>query len=168
VPGLASNCSTLELLNVRNADRLSARDVLRVDRGIWAMVASAGDQLFSCYRGIKIMRQATSKAVAGSSANRRQVLSLAAGIALLAGATTAHAQSTGIAACDDFLTKYDACVVSKVPEAQRAMYKTQIDQTRKAWVDMAKNPSAKATMEATCKQTLDATKASLTAYGCSF
>jgi hypothetical protein len=33
VPGLASNCSTLELLNVRNADKLSARDVLRVDRG---------------------------------------------------------------------------------------------------------------------------------------
>ena len=93
------------------------------------------------------MRQATSKAAAGSSANRRQVLSLAAGIALLAGVTTAHAQSTGIAACDDFLTKYDACVVSKVPEAQRAMYKTQIDQTRKAWVDMAKNPSAKATIE---------------------
>jgi hypothetical protein len=114
------------------------------------------------------MRQATSKAVAGSRANRRQLLSLAAGIALLAGITTAHAQSTGIAACDDFLTKYDACVVSKVPEAQRAMYKTQIDQTRKAWVDLAKNSSAKATMEATCKQTMDATKASLTAYGCSF
>jgi hypothetical protein len=33
VPGLASNCSTLELHNVRNADRLSARDALRVDRG---------------------------------------------------------------------------------------------------------------------------------------
>jgi hypothetical protein len=33
VPGLASNCSTLELLNVRNADRLSARDALRVNRG---------------------------------------------------------------------------------------------------------------------------------------
>jgi hypothetical protein len=33
VPGLASNCSTLELLNVRNADRLLARDALRVDRG---------------------------------------------------------------------------------------------------------------------------------------
>jgi hypothetical protein len=114
------------------------------------------------------MRQATSKAAAGSSANRRRVLSLAAGVALLAGVTTAHAQSTGIAACDDFLTKYDACVVSKVPEAQRAMYKTQIDQTRKAWVDMAKNPSAKATMDSTCKQTLDATKASLSAFGCSF
>jgi hypothetical protein len=109
------------------------------------------------------MRQATLKA-----ANRPQMLSLAAGIALLAGVTTAHAQSTGIAACDDFLTKYDACIVSKVPEAQRAMYKTQIDQNRKAWIDLAKNPSAKSTMEITCKQTLDTTKASLTAYGCTF
>jgi hypothetical protein len=106
------------------------------------------------------MRQATSK-----------VGALAAGITgavLLVGVTAANAQSTGIAACDEFLTKYDACVGSKVPEAQRATFKTQIDQTRKAWVDMAKNPSTKATMEATCKQTMDATKASLTAYGCSF
>jgi len=106
------------------------------------------------------MRQATSK-----------VGALAAGIAgaaLLIGVTAANAQSTGIAACDEFLTKYDACVGSKVPEAQRATFKTQIDQTRKAWVDMAKNPSTKATMESTCKQTMDATKASLTAYGCSF
>ena len=116
------------------------------------------------------MRQATSKAVAGSSTNRRHALSLAGimGIALLAGVTAAQAQSTGVAACDDFLTKYDSCVVSKIPAEQRTMYKTQIDQTRKAWVDLAKNPSAKTTMEATCKQTLDATKASLTAYGCSF
>jgi site-specific recombinase len=114
------------------------------------------------------MRQATSKAVAGSGANR--VLSRAGimGIALLAGVTAAHAQSTGIAACDDFLTKYDSCVVSKIPAEQRAMFKTQLDQTRKAYIDMSKNPSAKATMEATCKQTMDAIKTSLSAYGCSF
>lgn len=106
------------------------------------------------------MRHATSK-----------VGAVAAGIAgavLLIGVTAANAQSTGIAACDEFLTKYDACVGSKIPEAQRATFKTQIDQTRKAWVDMAKNPTTKATMESTCKQTMDATKASLTAYGCSF
>jgi hypothetical protein len=116
------------------------------------------------------MRQATSKTVAGSSANRRPVLSLAGitGIALLAGVTAAQAQSTGIATCDDFLTKYDACVVSKIPEAQRATFKTQLDQTRKAWVDMSKNPAAKPTMEASCKQTMDAMKTSLTAYGCTF
>src|SRR5439155_26264585 len=113
---------------------------------------------------MRVMRQATSKAVAGSSANRRQVLSLAAGVALLAGVTTAHAQSTGIAACDDFLTKYDACIVSKVPEAQRAMYKTQLDPPRKAWRDTAKTPSVTGTMESTWTQTVDATTASLTAY----
>jgi hypothetical protein len=116
------------------------------------------------------MRQATSKAVAGSRTNRRPVFSLAGitGIALLAGVAAAQAQSTGIAVCDDFLTKYDACVVTKIPEAQRAMYKTQLDTTRKAWLDMSKNPTTKATMEATCKQTMDATKTSLTALGCSF
>lgn len=117
-------------------------------------------QIIGCYMGVRIMRQATSKAAS--------LLAGIMGAALLVGVTAAHAQSTGIASCDEFLTKYDACVGSKVPEAQRAMFKTQIDQTRKAWVDMAKNPSTKATMEATCKQTMDATKASLTAYGCSF
>jgi hypothetical protein len=48
VPGLASNCSTLELLNVRNADRLSARDALRIglgDRG--RRRALAGDPIYS-------------------------------------------------------------------------------------------------------------------------
>jgi hypothetical protein len=116
------------------------------------------------------MRQTTSKAVAGSSANRRLVFSLAGitGFALLAGVTAVQAQSTGIAVCDDFLTKYDACVVTKIPEAQRAMYKTQLDTTRKAWLDMSKNPTTKATMEATCKQTMDATKTSMTALGCTF
>jgi hypothetical protein len=116
------------------------------------------------------MHQATSKSLAGSSANRRRALTLAriTGVALFAAVTAAHAQSTGIAVCDDFMTKYDACVVTKIPEAQRAMYKTQLDQTRKAWLDMSKNPSTKATMEATCKQTMDAMKTSLTALGCSF
>jgi hypothetical protein len=106
------------------------------------------------------MRHATSKVGAFAAG--------IAGAALLFGVTAANAQSTGIAACDEFLTKYDACVGSKIPEAQRATFKTQIDQTRKAWVDMAKNPTTKTTMESTCKQTMDATKASLTAYGCSF
>ena len=93
-----------------------------------------------------------------------------AGAALLtiAVAGPARAQSTGIAACDDFLQKYDTCVTSKLPEAQRATYKAQLDQTRKMWVDMAKNPSAKSTMEGTCKQTMDAIKTSLQSFGCSF
>jgi hypothetical protein len=118
------------------------------------------------------MRYTTTKAAIGSGLSRRRALLLlhVAGAALLtiAVAGSARAQSTGIAACDDFLTKYDVCVTSKLPEAQRATYKAQLDQTRKAWLDMAKNPSAKSAMEQSCKQTSDAMKASLQSFGCSF
>jgi len=106
------------------------------------------------------------------SLNVRRALPLGCitGVALLIAGTvtSAQTQSTGVAACDEFLTKYDACVTSKLPAAQRATYKAQLDQTRKLWVDMVKDPSAKATLEATCKQTMEAIKASLQSFGCSF
>ena len=117
------------------------------------------------------MRHATSKVVAGSNPNMGSPLALARamGAALLVSMTAAaHAQSTGIAACDNFLAKYDTCIASKLPEAQRAMYKSQFDQTRKMWLDLSKNPATKSTMETTCKQTMDAIKTSLQAFGCSF
>jgi hypothetical protein len=78
------------------------------------------------------------------------------------------ADKVGIAACDDFLTKYEACISSKVPAAQQSMMKTQFEQTRKTWADMAKNASTKSTLEASCKQTGDQMKTALQAYGCSF
>jgi hypothetical protein len=118
------------------------------------------------------MRYIMTKAAIGSGLSMRRALLLwhvaAAALFTIAVAGPARAQSTGIAACDDFLTKYDTCVTSKLPEAQRATYKAQLDQTRKAWLDMAKNPSAKSTMEQSCKQTSDAMKASLQSFGCSF
>ena len=115
------------------------------------------------------MRHATSEAVVVSHNRRALPLACAMGAALLAIATaTANAQSTGIKTCDDFLAKYDTCVTSKLPEAQRATYKAQLDQMRKSWVDMSKNPATKSTMEASCKQSMDAMKASLQAYGCTF
>ena len=115
------------------------------------------------------MRHATSEAVVVSHQRRARPLACVMGVALLALATaTAHAQSTGIATCDDFLAKYETCVTSKLPEAQRATYKAQLDQMRKSWVDMSKNPAAKSTMEASCKQSMDAMKTSLQAYGCTF
>jgi hypothetical protein len=78
------------------------------------------------------------------------------------------AQTTGVAACDDFLKKYEACVTSKVPAAQKTVFKGQLDQMRKAWSDAAKVPGAKATLEGTCKQSADQMKASMSAFGCSF
>lgn len=85
---------------------------------------------------------------------------------LMSGA--ANAQAVGVPACDDFLTKYDTCVSTKVPGAQQATFKAQVDQMRKSWSDLAKNASTKPTLEASCKQSADAMKASMQAYGCSF
>ena len=97
--------------------------------------------------------------------------------ALLAGAASAvlttiappaHAQSTGIAVCDDFLTKYEACISSKVPAAQQSMFKGQFDQTRKTWSDMAKDPATKSSLEGLCKLSIDQIKVAFQSYGCAF
>lgn len=84
-------------------------------------------------------------------------------------AVAAHAADpVGIPACDDFLTKYEACISGKVPEAQKSTFQMQIDQMRKTWTDMAKNPQTKPSMEAMCKSTSDQMKAAVGAYGCTF
>jgi hypothetical protein len=82
--------------------------------------------------------------------------------------TGLSAQTTGIAACDDFLKKYEACVTSKIPAAQKATFQGQLDQMRKAWSDAAKAPGAKAGLEGACKQSAEQMKASMSAFGCSF
>jgi hypothetical protein len=78
------------------------------------------------------------------------------------------AQTVGIAACDDFLKKYEACVSTKVPEAQRTVFKGQFDQMRKMWSDAAKDPSTKTTLEGSCKQSAEQMKTSMSSFGCTF
>jgi hypothetical protein len=82
--------------------------------------------------------------------------------------TGLSAQTTGIAACDDFLKKYEACVTSKIPAAQKTTFQGQLDQMRKAWSDAANNPGAKAALESTCKQSAEQTKAAMSGFGCAF
>jgi hypothetical protein len=98
----------------------------------------------------------------------RAVSAVIAASALVMLSSGLSAQTTGVAACDDFLKKYEACVTSKVPATQKAIFKGQLDQMRKAWSDAAKAPGAKATLESTCKQSADQMKASMSAFGCSF
>jgi hypothetical protein len=81
-------------------------------------------------------------------------------------AAVATADSVGIPECDDYLTKYQACVQSKVPEAARGALKQSIDQTRAAWRTAAGNPGGKEGLAAACKQARDASKTAMAAYGC--
>jgi hypothetical protein len=89
-------------------------------------------------------------------------------LAVFSLSTSAYAQSTGVAACDDFLKKYETCVTTKVPDAQRAAFKGQLDQTRKMWSDMAKDANSKAALDGTCKQSAAQLSAALQGFGCTF
>ncbi|MDX6304060.1 MAG: hypothetical protein QOI77_1029 [Blastocatellia bacterium] len=82
--------------------------------------------------------------------------------------TASSGEKIGVPECDDFITKYDACVSSKVPEAARAQYKSAVDQWRSSWKKLADNPATKGTLAAACKQAAAQQEAALKQYGCTW
>jgi hypothetical protein len=86
-------------------------------------------------------------------------------------ATTTTASTggkTGVAECDDYLEKYEACLNAKVPEAGRATLKASFETTRKSWNTAAATPEGRAGLAQACKAAKDAAKQSMAAYGCSW
>lgn len=82
--------------------------------------------------------------------------------------TTASGEKVGVAECDDFLDKYEACVSGKVPEAARVQYQASLKQWRDSWRQLAANPQTKGSLAAACKMAAEQAKQSMTSYGCSF
>jgi hypothetical protein len=82
--------------------------------------------------------------------------------------TSTAGEKIGIPECDDFIAKYDACVSSKVPEAQQAQLKSAVNQWRASWKKLAANPATKGTLAAACKQAADQQAAALKSYGCTW
>ena len=78
------------------------------------------------------------------------------------------ADKIGVAECDEYITKWEACVNSKVPEAQRATYKSSFETLRKSWKDAAATPQGKEGLKVGCKQALDSAKQTYSAYGCAW
>lgn len=72
----------------------------------------------------------------------------------------------GIEECDNFLTAYENCISSKVPEAARAQYKTALSTWRTQWKKAAENPQTRGTLAGICKQQMEATRASVKSLGC--
>lgn len=82
--------------------------------------------------------------------------------------TSSSGEKIGIPECDDFITKYEACINSKVPEAQRAQFKPTLEQWRSSWRSLAANPQTKGTLAGICKTSLEKAKESMKSYGCTF
>lgn len=82
--------------------------------------------------------------------------------------TASTGEKIGIPECDDFITKYDACVAGKVPEAQRAQYQSTLKQWRDTWRQLTQNPMMKGTLAVACKQAAEQAKTSMKDYNCTF
>ncbi len=78
------------------------------------------------------------------------------------------ASEFGVPECDDYMSKYVACIDSKVPEAARAMVRQGLDQTKAQWKQAASTPEGKAGLAAGCKAASDAARTAMAAYGCTF
>jgi hypothetical protein len=85
-----------------------------------------------------------------------------------AAAPAAGAAEFGVPECDEYLSKYLACIDSKVPEAGRAMARQALDQTKAQWKQAASTPAGKAGLATGCKAAMDAAKTAMSAYGCTF
>lgn len=73
------------------------------------------------------------------------------------GGTTASGDKIGVAECDEYIEKLEACLTS-APEASRAMVKSNLDMMRKSWKDAAATPQGKAGLQTGCKAALDSAK----------
>lgn len=82
--------------------------------------------------------------------------------------TVAAGDKIGVAECDEYITKVEACIFKKVPEANRGMYQSSFEQMRKSWKDAASNPQGKAALATGCKQALETAKQAYAAYSCEF
>lgn len=71
--------------------------------------------------------------------------------------------SVGIAECDNYITKYKACI-EKVPEESRAAYQQGLDQMVDSWKQVPEE--GKAAMAQSCTSATENAKAAMQAMGC--
>ena len=74
----------------------------------------------------------------------------------------------GVPECDEYFTKYFACIDTKVPESARAMVRQSLDQTKAQWKQAASTPEGRAGLAMGCTQATESAKMAMQAYGCSF
>jgi hypothetical protein len=82
--------------------------------------------------------------------------------------SSASATAVGVAECDNFITAYETCVSSKVPEQARGPLRDSVARWRTEWKKLADNPQTRGTLAAACKTQLEATRTQMKAYGCTF
>ena len=101
---------------------------------------------------------ATTRAPAGPATNRNDN----------GNSNTGATAQIGVAECDTFLTTYENCVTTKVPEANRAQFRTIMTTWRTEWKKLADDPQTRAGLVNACKIQLENARPQMKAYGCTF
>ena len=73
----------------------------------------------------------------------------------------------GIAECDEYVRKYDACL-EKVPDQAQPALRNSLEAQRKQWRAAAKDSFARDGAADQCRSAIAAAKQSMAAYGCEF
>ncbi len=132
---------------------------------LFALCVLLGTVMLACGGAADNTNTATNTSSTPANTNTKAAATPAASPATT---TTAAGGDIGVAACDEFLKKYEACVSGKVPAAAQATFKTSLDTWRSSWKKLAETPQGKAGLETACKSALDQAKTSLSSYGCSW
>jgi hypothetical protein len=81
-------------------------------------------------------------------------------------ASALRAQDIGVPACDAFYKSYEACIATKMPEAQRATFKQQLEAGKTSMRQAAANPQSRAMLEQSCTAQKQQMSQALASYGC--
>jgi hypothetical protein len=80
----------------------------------------------------------------------------------------ATAGEIGVAACDEYLNKWEACLAAKITGDAREQVRVALDASRDAWKRAAATTEGKAGLADACQQATDVAKMQVSAYGCSW
>lgn len=72
--------------------------------------------------------------------------------------------TSGVAECDDYVSKIQACMNDKMPAAQRGAMEQSLNQAKAQWATI----SDKAALAQSCKTMTESAKAAYKAVGCDF
>jgi hypothetical protein len=77
---------------------------------------------------------------------------------LLSNASALALEPIGVAACDAFIAKYEACIATKIAAERQAQLTTNVTQLHAIWAKAAADPNQQATLASMCAQTAQGAK----------
>ena len=82
---------------------------------------------------------------------------------------TISGEPIGVTECDNFLNAYETCISStKVPESNRAQFRSIMTTWRADWKKLAANPQTRPGLVEACKTQLELARTQMKAYDCTF